>query len=172
MQTYEQSFDRPIPGQSLTAELGSRPWQQPYELTDVEKTAEYYIAQIANDKFSKALIHTMKTGVPLTTIANSMQLVGVMEGKHSVDVGILVLPVIMETMMLIGDSAGVEYTSGLEEGKELDQDVLAVAAIDKMINNSSNSVEKETDTKKEEQVIIEDKPVEEKVSSGLMARRV
>lgn len=166
MQTYEQSFDRPIPGQSLTAELGSRPWQQPYELTDVEETAEYYIAQIANDKFSKALIHTMKTGVPLTTIANSMQLVGVMEGKHSVDVGILVLPVIMETMMLIGDSANVEYTSGLEEGKELDQDVLATAAIDKMISNSSTSVEKE------EEVILEDKPVEEKVSSGLMARRV
>lgn len=169
MQTYEQSFDRPIPGQSLTAELGSRPWQQPYELTDVEETAEYYIAQIANDKFSKALIHTMKTGVPLTTIANSMQLVGVMEGKHSVDVGILVLPVIMETMMLIGDSFGIDYTSGLDEGKELDQDVLAAATIDKMISNSST--EKEIDAEKEE-VILEDKPIEEKVSSGLMARRV
>lgn len=169
MQTYEQSFDRPIPGQSLTAELGSRPWQQPYELTDVEETAEYYVTQIANDKFSKALIHTMKTGVPLTTIANSMQLVGVMEGKHSVDVGILVLPVIMETMMLIGDSFGIDYTSGLDEGKELDQDVLAAATIDKMISNSST--EKEIDAEKEE-VILEDKPIEEKVSSGLMARRV
>ena len=106
-----------------------------------------------------------------TNIAETMTLVGTMEGKHSVDVGILVLPVIMETMMLIGDSAGVEYTTGLEEGKELDQDVLAAATIDKMINNSSSSTQKEIDTTNEE-VIVEDKPIEEKVSSGLMARRV
>ena len=97
----DQSFNREIPGESLTAELGSRPWQQPPELTTVDEAAEYYITRIASDDFAKNLIHTMKTGVPLTVIANSVQLAGVMEGKHSADVGILMLPVIMETICLL-----------------------------------------------------------------------
>ena len=31
------SFDRPIPGMSLTAELGNRPWQQPPQYSTDEK---------------------------------------------------------------------------------------------------------------------------------------
>jgi len=159
----DQSFSRPIAGESLTAELGSRPWQQPPELSSVDEAAEYYITQIANDDFAKNLIHTMKTGVPLTTIANSMQLVGVMEGKHSADVGILMLPVIMETMMLIGDSAGVEYDTGMAPGKSLDDSALSAATIDKMA--------RAIDKSEPEPEIEQEEPVAEEQPVGLMARR-
>ena len=168
MQTYEQSFDRPIPGQSLTAELGSRPWQQPYELTDVEETAEYYIAQIANDKFSKALIHTMKTGVPLTTIANSMQLVGVMEGKHTIDVGMLIMPVLIEMMAYIGDDAGIEYDTGTEMRK--DDDRISSSKIAVAMKKMKERLPKELNS--EETVEVEEVPEEvEPQPTGLMARR-
>ena len=79
----------------MTAELGSRPWQNPPQFSTVEDTIDYYIGQITTDGFTKSLIHTLKTGVPMTVIANSMQTVGVMEGKHSLDIGILVLPILM-----------------------------------------------------------------------------
>tara|TARA_A100000172_G_scaffold73762_2_gene55495 strand:- start:434 stop:931 length:498 start_codon:yes stop_codon:yes gene_type:complete len=164
MQPNEQSFDRPIPGMSLTHELGARPWQQPADIPNVDDAAEYYITQIADDAFAKNLIHTMKTGVPLTTIANSLQLAGVMEGKHSVDVGILMIPVIMETMMLIGDAAGVDYDTGLADNKELDQNVVTTATIGKLLQSdvdNKNMVEPVQE--------IEDEPLVE--NTGLMSRR-
>ena len=54
----EESFNRPIPGQNLTAELGSRPWQNPPQFSTVEDTIDYYIGQITTDGFTKSLIHT------------------------------------------------------------------------------------------------------------------
>lgn len=170
MQPNEQSFDRPIPGMALTHELGARPWQQPADLPNVEDAAEYYITQIADDTFAKNLIHTMKVGVPLTTIANSLQLAGVMEGKHSVDVGILMIPVIMETMMLIGDAAGVEYDTGLADNKELDQNVVTTATIAKMLQSEAGSENTVEPVQDRPTPPIEEEPVEEK--SGFMSRRV
>jgi len=157
----EESFSRPIPGQSLTAELGSRPWQNPPQFSTVEETIDYYIGQITTDGFTKSLIHTLKTGVPMTVIANSIQTVGVMEGKHSLDVGILVIPVLMEAMMLIADKAGIEYDSGLEDETKLDSNELVAEVVSSMV---SGKIEEETP---EEPVVEqEEKPV------GLMARRV
>jgi len=161
----DQSFNREIPGESLTAEMGSRPWQQPPELTTVDEAAEYYISRIASDDFAKNLIHTMKTGVPLTVIANSVQLAGVMEGKHSADVGILMLPVIMETMMLIGDSANVEYDTGMKPDAALSQDNIAADTISRMADNAS-------DEEVIPEVPVESmEPVQEEPPVGLMARR-
>ena len=38
----------------------------------------------------------MEMGVPLTVLANTIQLASVMEGVHTVDVGILIIPIIVE----------------------------------------------------------------------------
>ena len=38
----------PVPGQSLTAELGARPWQQPAKYTNVEDALEFYVIAYYN----------------------------------------------------------------------------------------------------------------------------
>ena len=158
----EESFNRPIPGQNLTAELGSRPWQNPPQFSTVEDTIDYYIGQITNEVFTKSLINTLKTGVPMTAIANSIQTVGVMEGKHSLDIGILIIPVLMEAMMLIADKAGIEYDSGLEDDTKLGSSEIAAEVISNMVAGKMEEERPEEPTVEEE----EEKPV------GLMARRV
>ena len=110
-------FDAAIPGQSLTAELGSRPWQQPAQYTTVEEALDYYLPRLQSEEVSAQLLDVMEMGIPVTTIANTMQLGSVMEGKHSVDVGMLILPVLVELIMMIGDTAGIKYTTGLEKDK-------------------------------------------------------
>jgi hypothetical protein len=47
-----------------------------------------------------------------------MQLGAVMEGKHSADVGILMIPIIVELMSYIAETAGIEYTTGREEDQD------------------------------------------------------
>jgi hypothetical protein len=152
-------FDAPIPGQSLTAELGSRPWQQPAQYTTVEEALDYYLPRLQSEEVSSQLLDVLEMGIPVTTVANTMQLGSVMEGKHSVDVGMLILPVLVELIMLIGDTAGVKYTSGLEKDADIRGSLVDLAV-------SRFKAGEDTPEEKEE-------PVEEDTDTGgLMSRRV
>jgi hypothetical protein len=162
----EPMFDAPIPGQSLTAELGARPWQSPPQFTTVDEALEFYVPRMASDSFSEKLIDVMEMGVPLTTLANSMQMNSVMEGKHSVDVGIIIMPVLIEMMRLIGDSAGIEYDTGMDK-KEKTRSTLITKALNKLRDEEA----KNETTEEPEEVVEEPTPVEEEEPKGLMARR-
>lgn len=115
----EPMLDAPIPGQSLTHELGARPWQTPAQYTTVEEALDYYIPRFANDDVTEQLMDVLETGVPVSTLANTIQLAGVMEGKHSIDVGMLVIPVLMELIMYMADEEGIEYNTGLEKDEDI-----------------------------------------------------
>ena len=69
-------------------------------------------------EFLPELLTIIELGVPLTTIANSFQLASVMEGKHSIDVGVLVLPVLVELMITVAEANEIEYVSGMERKRE------------------------------------------------------
>jgi len=159
----QPSFDAPIPGQSLTMELGSRPWQNPSRFTNVDDTIDYYMERMSSEEFMVQLAEVLESGVPVTSIANSIQLSSVMEGIHTVDVGMLVLPMIMEMLMMIGDSAGVKYDKGLENPNKpiLRDSTIAKAVAEYEAKIEDKDVVEET----------EDKEVEDEEPTGLMARR-
>tara|TARA_R100001591_G_C4256752_1_gene158631 strand:+ start:43 stop:543 length:501 start_codon:yes stop_codon:yes gene_type:complete len=164
----EPLFDAPIPGQGLTHELKARPWQNPPQYSTVDEAVEFYISRMGEDSFSEKLIDAMEMGIPLTTLANTIQLNNVMEGRHSVDIGILVMPVIIEMMRLIGDSANIEYDTGMDK-KEKTRSTL----IDKALNKLRDEEAKNENTEEpvsEPEVEEEQTPVEEE-PKGLMARR-
>ena len=114
----EPQIDAPIPGMSMTAPMGGRPWLKPPQFATVEESLEFYFAKFADKEFVPELLTIIELGVPLTTIANSFQLASVMEGKHSIDIGVLVLPVLVEMMITIAEANEVEYVSGMERAKE------------------------------------------------------
>ena len=114
----ELMIDGPIPGQGLTAEYGNRPWQQPPQYNTVDQAMEFYVPRLLEPNFVEQLLDVIETGIPLSTIANAMQLGAVMEGKHSADVGILMIPIIVELMSYIAETAGIEYTTGREEDQD------------------------------------------------------
>ena len=162
----QHNFNVPIPGESLTAELGARPWQTPPEIATVDQAISYYMNKMSTDDFSIQLIDVMEMGVPLTDIANIIQLGAVTEGVHSVDVGMMVMPGLIEMMMLIGDSAGVEYISGLgETGTEDISPTLPLSIAKKLKDKNRNKkIEEPAATPEPE-------PIEEEEPKGLMARR-
>lgn len=166
-------FDAPIPGMSMTAELGARPWQSPPQYATVDEAIEYYLDRMSSDDFLDQLTDVMEMGIPITTIANTMQLGNVMEGVHTVDVGMLIMPVLVEMMMLVGDSAGIEYDSGLDKkiNKDRVRDTLVIKTarkLQKQLNAEKNGDE-ETPVAKPE-IEKEEKTQEE--PKGLMGRRV
>jgi len=118
MDNRQIPVDSPIPGMGMTAPLGGRPWQQPPQLATVEDAIEYYIPKFADRDFAPELLTVIELGIPLTTLANTMQLASVMEGKHSIDVGVLVMPVLVEMMINLAEQNGIPYKSGLDPEKE------------------------------------------------------
>ena len=56
-----------------------------------------------DETFADQLVDVIEMGIPLTAIANSLQLASVMEGKHNIDVGILLMPILIELLELIAD---------------------------------------------------------------------
>ena len=163
----EPILEAPIPGMAMTHEVGARPWQTPPQYPTVNKAAQYYVVSMQDESFVEQAINLMETGMPITLIANNMQLMSVMEGKHTIDVGMLLIPVIMEMLMLIGDRAGIKYATGMERDKEIElKDSASEAAFSRF--------QKELDKPEVEDVVVEEEKEEEKQEKpmGLMARRV
>jgi len=171
-------LDAPISGQHMTSELGGRPWQQEPQYKTVDDAIEYYLDRMSSDEFTDQLVDVLEMDVPVTTLANTLQLGGVMDGKHTVDVGMLVMPLLMEMIMLVGDMADVKYDSGMEnpnKGKTRDTLVESVKMklqreIDKKEGMLFSDDELGEDTSEEVKDVEEPKMEEE--PKGLMARRV
>jgi hypothetical protein len=158
------SVDAPIPGQSLTAPLGDRPWQRPPRYNTVEQALEFYMPRLTSERQSGQMIDLLEMGVPVDTMVDAIQLGGVMEGLHSVDVGILLSPVLAETVVQMAKSVGVEPVL---TGKSPEEVVPDAAETQMAIRESMMPAEVE-----EEEVVMqeEQQPVEEQ--KGLMARRI
>ena len=106
--------------------------------------------------------------MPLTSIANALQLSSVMEGKHTIDIGILVLPVIVELMSLMAENEGVKYTTGVEKKDNESYSDTEIALAVKKAKDTFKDVNTEDDMSIEDSEPV----VEEEQPTGLMARRM
>ena len=98
------------PGVSWTAPEKSRPWQQPPQLTNISDVAQRYLDMFSSAEVMSYALDAVETKVPLSVIAESVMLNNVSEGLHTLDAGILVMPVIMEILISICSVQNIEYT--------------------------------------------------------------
>ena len=170
-------LDGPIAGQSLTAEINGRPWLNPPQYTTVDEAIEYYLDRMSTEEFTDQLVDVLDMGVPVTTLANTIQLGSVMDGVHSVDTGMLVMPFIMEMIMLVGDSSGIKYDSGLENpNKGKTRDTLLENVRKELTQRREEKEamlfdEDEEGMNEEESMEMPQEIVEEEEPMGLMSRR-
>jgi len=166
----EPILDGPIPGMAMTAELGARPWQSPPQYNTIEEALEYYIPRLSSEEVTSQLLDVLEMGVPVTTIANTMQTASVMEGKHSIDVGMLALPVLIEIIMLIADTANIEYETGLDKPEKIRGSLVDKAVA--MFEDADKDTEEPMLDEEENTNLIEDMATaaNERVG-GIMARR-
>jgi len=163
---FEPQLDAPIPGMSLTHELGARPWQNPPQYSTVEDTLEFYLSRVGDEKLLYNILSVVENGVAIPTIAETLTLSGVMEGKHTVDVGVIVNPIITEFIKGLADRAGVSYTMDAQRDYT-DMDITE-ADLDKAEKEiiESNTLNKETVEEFMDDITnkVEEEPI------GLMAR--
>ena len=159
----QPSLNRPIPGQSLTSELGGRPWQSPPQYATVDDAMDWYLERFDSQEVVEELMSVIESGIPLSTLANSMQLGAVLNGVHSIDVGVLVMPIIIEMMKYLAEQTDTEYKMG-DEPEETDRpsDAVIASVINELKNQQEGSDNEEPEMEEEETM---------PEPSGLMARR-
>ena len=164
-------FDAPIAGMSLTAEVGARPWQNPPKYATVDDTLDHYMPRITSPSMTEELLDIMELGVPVTSIADTIQMAGVMEGLHTVDVGVLVLPVIMEMLAYMAEKEGIEYELGMTPTD--DDDKIPEAKIALAMKKFKAEMPEGEDAVENTNVEppVEEVSEEETAPTGLMARR-
>ena len=155
------SLSRPVPGQSLTHEVRARPWQNPPQFNTVEESMDWYLERFDNPELVEEMLSIIENKVPLSVIANSMQLGAVLQGVHSIDVGVLITPIIIEILRTLAEKTDTDYVIGDEpEDTDRPSDAVIESAVNKI---KSMPIE----NKVEEEEVEED----DEEPMGLMARR-
>tara|TARA_R100001377_G_scaffold16786_1_gene8451 strand:+ start:1371 stop:1928 length:558 start_codon:yes stop_codon:yes gene_type:complete len=103
------SFNGPIPGASLTTEKGNRPWENPPKESDLDTVILTYIRRLKNPETVQPILDAVRYGTSITTIVESVIEAAVMEGQHTIDVGILAAPVIVEFLKQASEVANIDY---------------------------------------------------------------
>jgi len=112
-------LDAPIPGQSLTDEPKNWPWENPPELNTPEEAIEYYITRMADEELMDDLAAMLSTGLPVAPVVKTLLTTGVMNGKHSIDISIIIAPVLHTFIKASMTTYGIEVKDDIEDPAEL-----------------------------------------------------
>lgn len=152
-------LNAPIPGQSLTAPLGDRPWQKPARYSNPDEALAFYVERITKPKRANELLDILENGVAVDTLVDILQQGGVMEGIHSLDVGIIIAPALTEVISNMAEASEVEYTK------------MSISEDEKIANTGEIAFAlKEEPQEKIVELDVEEE-VEQEEPKGLMARR-
>jgi len=166
------AIDAPIPGQSLTAPVGDRPWQRPPRFPTAEGALSFYIERITQERQTDQLLDLLELGVPVDSLVDTLQLGGVMEGLHSVDVGIIISPALAEVVSKMADAAEIDYTLTSEEIADTLPTKSDIALGIRHLKDRQNGVtliDEQEEMPQEEDAMSVEEPEEKPM--GLMARR-
>ena len=110
--------NRPIPGQSLTDKPGNAPWERPPEMVDPEEALMYHIDRLTDEERMGNIRFLLEYGYDIQTLVSGILRAGVMEGKHSIDVSLIVAPVLHEYIKGNAEAMGIDYKEGFEDEGE------------------------------------------------------
>ena len=84
----------PIPGQSLTATPKQYKWERPPQMSDHEEVVKHYINKLADKDVMDDLAVLFDGGMPISPFVETLTTTGVSEGLHTIDVSLIVGPVL------------------------------------------------------------------------------
>jgi hypothetical protein len=101
-------FDGPIPGQSLTQEPGSAPYERPPQYANVEEALEVLFDKLSSKRQATRLVLLLKKGVPVEYLTRTILFEGFLQNKWTPDVALLMSRILMAMIISIGTQANVK----------------------------------------------------------------
>ena len=161
-----------VPGQSLTDYPKNYPWERPPEITDPNDAIKFHIDRIADEDVIDNVLDLLEFGIPAKTLAESMMTAAVGSGIHSIDVSLIVEPIVRDFIMKAADMAGVNYKEAFKPN-EMTMAERASLFDDAVASTPEGERDKGFELVKEASESMKEKPVEETTEEepkGLMAR--
>ena len=148
-----QLSNRPVPGQSLTTTPGNAQYEQPPLVVDPEEALKIHLSRLSKPKSMEDMLEFIDEGIDIRTLVEGILRGAVLNGIHSVDVSLVIAPVLHEFIRGLPLAAGIDFEDGFEDQEEVDE---AMYRMKKPFKDVP------------EEVVEEEMPEK---SSGLMARR-
>jgi hypothetical protein len=137
-------LDAPIPGQSLTVEPGSVPWENPPQYTNLADVVGFYTEKIDDPEVILDLLDTIEKDIPILTIVNTFTKASVMKGYHTVDLGFLVTPILVEMIKTIAELNDVSYIVSYDDQMKTER--VSPRVIKQLIDEMKTKVEANPET--------------------------
>ncbi len=101
-------FQAPIPGESLTREPGAAAYEQPPKLNTPEEALSAYMDRFDDDDKREAIFTILEQGTPISVLTALLVREGVRNGIHSVDLGVILKPMVHEYISVLAEAAGIQ----------------------------------------------------------------
>tara|TARA_R100001082_G_C4357202_1_gene157462 strand:- start:1176 stop:1727 length:552 start_codon:yes stop_codon:yes gene_type:complete len=179
-------FERPIPGQSLTAEPNSQAFERPPEIVEPIEALDVHMNNLMRPGAMEDVLYFLEFGIDLVTLVQGILRSAVMEGIHTIDTSLIIAPVLHEYIKGFAEATDIEYEEGFgnKEEKKVLNYKRDVARAKKLLSQLEEEKEieipmtieelklEEISEKKEieEEKQIEKETEETPVKTGLMAR--
>ena len=167
-------FDGPIPGSSLTEELGSEINERPPVYTDPDEAYEFVMNKIQSpDAFERIMI-SAKLDIPVELTVRAIVFSGWALGQYTHDIMLMLFPVVFDGVLDLLEEKGIDHIplaeraedDTLEEAmEELEKYEKFKAGKDVDTEMASEEVSEESEEEPEEE------PELEIPDTGLMGRR-
>lgn len=178
-------FNSPIPLQSLSGEPKKYPWENPPKYIHPEDALIWHMERLEKPDKIKSIFYFLETGMDVVTLVEGITRSAVSKGIHSIDISLIISPVIHEYIVGIAEVADIEFNEGLEEeSNKLDDEEMQYSIREKEAKKILKSLKdnKEPDLENLEESlpdlekatpdpsIMEEEVMPEENLKGLMAR--
>jgi len=168
----ESALMAAVPGQSLTDYPKNYPWERPPEMTDPNEAIKFHIDRISDPEVIDNVLDLLEFGIPAKTLSDSMMTAAVGSGIHSIDVSLIIEPIVREFMMEAANMAGVKYKETFKPDKMTMAERASI--FDDVVESTPEGErDKGFELVKEAAESMQEEPVEETTEEepkGLMAR--
>ena len=113
--------NRPIPGQSLTTTPKNAQYEQPPLIVDPEEALQLHLKRLSKPRSMEDILEFIDTGVDVRTIVEGILRGAVLNGIHSIDVSLIIAPVIHEFVRGLPLAAGIDFEDGFEDQQDVDE---------------------------------------------------
>lgn len=171
-------FNAPIPGESLTTEPKSMPYERPPEIADPIEALDKHIESLSREEAMEDALFFLEMGVPLTNLTEGILRSAVMEGIHNVDVSLIIAPVVHEFIRKHAIAADIDFTEGFDDQEQneairYERDSLRAKNMLRQLREQGGDIPEEPEMMMEkeapeEELMMEEEPTE--TPKGLMAR--
>ena len=163
------AFNAPIPGQSLTTTPKNYPWERPPEINDPEEAIQMHLTRLSDPEVLEAALDLIELeDLDIQTVVKGLMRSAISKGIHSIDVALLVSPVVHEFIKQAAKAAKIDADDGFVDktAKEKQKQATISARARKQLI-SMGAKPKEVVKEIVEEVEV---PEKEAPRNGLMAR--